>query len=316
MARPELSLLDRLSHSIWLRAAISRYLEEIRIGATTPKHPVPSTGRLWAWFEREMIGSIEPSDMLNPRAGQLIAGVANDGNDPRRLKRLIPCEQASDHGRYEEYKIVYRKPSGRPSPDQKSDRIETAYYEVPLDLVEVIEERLPGSSSWESAFLWTLVKPDLLPLETIRRRIAQLLGELKYCRPWPEERQLHASASDDDAMAPELREETYRASLVPLTKDASAQSISLLGALCAESHLSEDEALLKIHCDAFEEAAMNFFTAPLLEEAKRAFAELVARPILTGYWEEPDLPVASDIARPLVSLADWELQIGHKLIVL
>ena len=319
MARPELSHLDRLSHSIWLRAALTRYLEEIRTGAATPRQPVPTTGKLWAWFEREVIGSIDPTDLLSAHAGQLVAGVANEGNDPRRAKRLVPYEQVHDHGRYQGCKIVRRKPSGRPSRDQQGERAEISYYEIPLDLVDAVEELLPGSTSWESAFLWTLVEPDLLPIETIRRHISQLLHKLMLCRPSVEERRRLLAGEDYESTHPvaaEAQAELYRASLLLLTKNVSAQSMSLLCALCAESFLAEDDLLLDLHRDAFVEAIKNFFVGPVLAEAKRAFCELIGRPILTGYWKEPDLPLPSDLSRPLVSLADWESQTGRSWVVL
>ena len=298
---------------------MARYLAEIQDGTIRPREPVPASGKLWAWFAREVIGPIDPADPFNARVGQAIVGIANEGNDPRSLKRLIPIDQVHLPDHYKQCNVVVRRQSGKLANDHEGARAQIRYYEVPINLVAAVEALLPGSAAWETAFLWTLAGPKVLSLEVIRRHIAHLIQILDLCRPSVPERRQYLSPEAFDAFSSASlseRKERYRVSLRPLSESVSAHSMSLLAALCVESFLAENEILLDIHRQALVEAMRSFFSNQIMKDARDTFIKLVGLKILDAYWDEPDLPVRSMLSAPLVPMGDWQSQTGHSWIYL
>ena len=264
-------------------------------------------------FAYELFGDVYPDDPSATKMARNLLGVASLGNDPRKQKRYVPVSDVLNKEAYADYKIVARRPSGpNPKGENKSQKT-VAHYEVPIDLIELIEEKVPGSASWESAFFWDLIDFDkFLSLGVIQRAIADLLHTLKLVRPSAAERRRYIPPAIGERFGLRSIEEEkkrYFEALVPLTRLGCGHSVSLLAALCAESDLTGDYSLLDVHGRALSLAIDNFRSHELMQEMEVALI-IPSNRIVSGYRGYFDLPPYSLLSAPLMSLEDWEKHTG------
>lgn len=230
---------------------------------------------------------------------QGVLGVVNRGNDPRRLIRRIPVGELETL-LPEGGETVRRRVSGRAVAGEGSDAA-MPYLQIPTDLVEAGEKLCPGSSHWENAYLWMLSYPVQPKLDDVRAAISYLKYRLRLCTLPP-----NVSASHDDVwpFADSGLVDRYAASLRPLALSASADSLSLLGALVAESHITRQDTLLELHLEYFRQGVETLLAHPLMSDIAKTFREWVADPILDTHWELPEDYHASSLSSPLISMRE------------
>jgi hypothetical protein len=314
MARPSTLPIMRLSHRLWIRAALISYLTAVSRRDVSAKSPPPEGKAVWEWLAHELLGDMDPDGLLAKNMARNLQGIADDGNDPRLQKPYIRVEDVKKHSTYEGCAIVKRRPFGPTPKGETKEEATSDYYEVPIDVVALVEHRLPGTADWASAFVWDLVaSEDHLSLEAIREAIGRLLHILKLVRPSLAQRRHCLPAEDYDRfrrVGSEEQKRRYRAALQPITQLGCAHSISLLAALCAESYLADNETLFEIHRDAAASAMENLLSHDLMKEVRHDFMNLVGLRFLDGYTRELNLPEASSLSAPLMHVEDWNAQTG------
>src|SRR3546814_539419 len=185
---------------------------------------------------------------------QGILGVVRHGNDPRGLWRWIPLGDYSE-ATPKKPPTVHRKAPGPASKGEtKSDKREES-VKIKIDLIEAGEALCPGSSRWESAYLWALCNSTLPRLEELRVAIAYLKHRLRLCSPSLDEYRPYVPAQkfeERSRLTLQQQIDRYAASLAPLASQPSADSLSLLSALVrSEEHTSELQSLMRISYAVF-----------------------------------------------------------------
>lgn len=313
MARPDTPPVVRLSRQVWIRAALIQYVAAVQHGDIASRAPVPEGAPIWTWFALELFGDDFPEDFAESMTRNLL-GIAKLGNDPRKQTRYVPLEEATGHPAFMHYKKVELRTRG-PSPKRgaKSNR-ETAHYEIPIDLVAMIDEKLPGTAAWETAFLWDLAnRQQLLSIETLRLAINDHLRILNLVRPSMAQRRHFLTEEEFDRFRKvgfDEQKRRYAQALLPLTECICPHAISLLAALCAESYLADNDTLFELHRDAMEVAIRNLLAHDFMKDVAHDFVAQVAVNILDGYGREFDLPQPSSLSAPLIPMEDWERQTG------
>lgn len=258
----------------------------------------------WAKLQRKLL---EPygEEVIVGRL-QAILGVVHRGNDPRRLIRRIKEEELA--GRVPVgANQVRRKASGPKAPDHEREK--NKYFEIPVDLVDAGEKLLPESADWESAYLWTLAYPVLPRLEELRATIAVLKRRMNLLSPSLDQYRAHVSDKSFEALellSHHERVARYAESLAPLANSPTATSLSLLAALVAESFITDQEVLLDLHRDAFNQGVNNLLADPLMADIAQEFRDWIAITILTTAWEFPAIYHVSSLTEPFVDLDEWE----------
>lgn len=314
MARSSILPIKRLCHQIWIRAALIRYITAVERGDVSPRNPIPGRKGTWEWFSVELFGDEYPDDRFEENTARNLLSVANDGSDPRTHKRYIRINKFTPHHLYVGCPTVKRKPGG-PTPKKESTQpVPVDHYVVEIDLVKKLEDRLPGSALWESAFLWELANPQqLLSVETLRLAINDHLRVLNLVRPSIAQRRHFLTEEEFDRFRKvgfDEQKRRYAKALLPLTECICPRAISLLAALCAESYLADNDTLFELHRDAMEVAIRNLLAHDLMKDVAHDFVAQVAVNILDGYGREFDLPQPSSLSAPLMPMEDWERQTG------
>ena len=202
---------------------------------------------------------------------------------------------------------VIRKASGRTPPD--GPREKHAYWEIPIDLVAAAEKLLPGSSDWETAYLWRLAYPVLPRLEELRSAIAELKHEIGLVSPSLDQYQHHLQSDEFEAISSLSHQEQvkrYAASMELLNATPTANSLSLLAALVAESFITDQEVLLELHRDAFHQGIKKLLADQLMDDIAKEFEREVAFPILTAMWQFPATYHISSLFEPFIQSEKWE----------
>jgi len=285
---------------VWVRALRT----EIKFGSS------PDRGRrgatTWAALERELLrfhGEVATQGRL-----QAIRGVVKNGNDPRRLVRRIACDQMEGTPPLIA-EMVSRKPSGRASIGEKGTG-ESKYWQIPVDLVEAGEALCPGSSRWENAALWELATPVLPSLEQIRSTVAELMYRMDLHTPSLDDYRELLPQKKFAAVSSLTRAQVikrYAISLQLIAKHPSADALSLLALLVADSFLSDEQSLLELHCAAFHRAVEQFLSNPLMADIQDEFRSWISVPILTTQWVESGKEFHTpSITEPFVTLDMWD----------
>jgi len=304
--------ITRLRRRVWIHLVLVRFKREVDAGNIPARVlPPPTDDKLWDWLASELLGDAIPNYAGDEQASKGVRGVADKGNNPRALSRLVEKEEASA-SQYGE--VVERR---RPGPvekggENKGGKIE--YYKIPIDLVAVVEQILPGSAAWETAVFWQFATDDLPDLESLRRTIRGLIGSLDLCRPSLDERQQYFSDETVQALRSLSLEEKirrYRDSLAPLVEDLSACSLSLLSALTLESFIADNKSLFDIHRNATWNAIQKLLTPDLMKNVRVDFRQ-VSTSILSPHWGST-LQWPTSIDAPLMPVKDWEEVSGMKL---
>ena len=288
MARPAHDELTRLKHKLWVRA--------LRIAWAEANPQISST---WGELEKLLLKEcgVDPSDQGR---AQGIYGVVNKGADPRKLIRRIRIDELKT-GLPEGAKVVSRNISGHPGSDEGDDR-QADYWELNIDLVDAGEKLCPGSSSWMTASIWGLSYRILPDLWRIRINITLLMEVLRVATLSPcELRQRPPGDGLDVEQIPHEELATrYRRSLELINKNVSANNISLLACLVAESYILEQEDLLEMHVESFSSVVKDLLSNPLMDDISHDFMRLVWSTIVTQDWEAVMYTHKSSISRPFV----------------
>ena len=248
-----------------------------------------------------------PEDALLPG----LWGVASKGNNPQKVIRRIP-ESDSDKAAWEKLKSTFetveRQPSGR-SPNVGEKEKSVKYVEIPIDLIKCAVLLYKDFPAWEQAYFWRLADAELPRLEELRLTISQLLNQLNFCTPSPEERAAYLPAGKVNALD-ELSErewsDRYATSLEPVIAMTTPASLSLLAALATESFITDNDVLLHIHRDAFWRSARHLLADPALVDIREEFETLVMMRILLGNWTFPAAFHVSSVRAPLMPMDVWK----------
>lgn len=296
MARPREDLLVRLSRKVWIRALRTSVAESAaRDGNLRPES--------WNELGRQLLSVSSHPDYAGLRF-QALHGVISNGNNPRLIIRRIPLDELK--GPVPEGScVVERLPSGRAADENRAK----SYLEIPVDLVECGDKVCPESAKWETAYLWRLAMPQLPRLEELRVSISRLKRRLGFCTPSLDEYRSHISPQEFSKLAKLSHSRVtarYRASLEPLIVAKSADAISLLAALVAESFIIDHELEMNLHRDAFFQAVRNLLSDPYMSDIYEEFQELIAARILIMSWEQPTAYHVSSINSPFISMDRWK----------
>ena len=202
---------------------------------------------------------------------------------------------------------MVRKASGKSPPD--GPREKHLYWEIPVDLVAAADKLRPGSSDWENAYLWRLALPVLPRLEDLRSAIANLKREIGLVSPSLDEYRYHLPSDEFEAIAHRSHQEQvarYVSAMEPLTSCPTANALSLLGALVAESYITDQDMLLNLHRDAFYRGIKNLLADSLMTDIAEEFEREVAFTILTAMWQFPAIYHVSSLNEPFLSSKAWE----------
>ena len=290
--------IERLRWQVWIRRLRIEMHRDLLVqgdarGITT-----------WAKMQRKLLSQYDQDATIGRLQG--ILGVVHRGNDPRRLMRRIredDLKERAPEGATE----VHRWPSGPKAPDHEKKK--HRYFEIRTDLVAAGEKLCPGSADWENAYLWTLAYPVLPRLEELRATIAVLKRRMNLLSPSLDEYQYHMSRKKFEAhehLSDHERVALYAASLAPLVNSPTANSLSLLAALVAESFIADQEVLLNLHRDAFKQGVDNLLADLLMEDIVQEFMNWIAATILATAWELPAIYHVSSLTEPFVDLDAWE----------
>lgn len=298
MSRRQHFPLKRLARKVWIRALRLDLHQSLQAqgasrGITT-----------WSGLERKLLAAHDEAAIAGRLQG--ILGVVHHGNDPRRLVRRVRDDDLAGHIPAGGRRVV-RKASGRGPPD--GPREKHVYWEIPVDLVAAGEALCPGSSDWENAYLWRLALPILPQLEDLRSAITELKREIGLVSPSLDEYRHHLASDEFEAIAHRPHDEQvkrYVAAMKPLTSCPTANGLSLLGALVAESYITDQDLLLNLHRDAFYRGTKNLLADSLMADIAEEFEREVAGTILAGMWQFPATYHVSSLAEPFVSLKVWE----------
>jgi hypothetical protein len=258
----------------------------------------------WAKLQRKLLEQYGEDATIGRLQG--ILGVVHRGNDPHRLMRRIEKDELGDRVP-SGANLVRRRASGPNAPDH--ERAKHQYLEVRTDLVNAGEKLCPGSADWENACLWTLTYPVLPRLEELRETIAVLKRRMDLLSPSLDEFRSHVSARRFRAVRELSHREhvvRYADSLAPLAHHPTANSLSLLAALVAESFITDNDVLLDLHRDAFNLGVSNLLAHPLMADIAREFQDWVTEPILTTAWQLPAFYHVSSLTEPFMHMDAWE----------
>lgn len=236
---------------------------------------------------------------------QALHGVISNGNDPRRIIRRIPLNELEESVP-EGSCVVGRRASGRTSADEGQA---ISYLEIPVDLVECGEKICPGSANWETAYLWRMAMPQLPRLEELRVSISRLKRRLGLYTPSLGEYQPYISPlefSELEKLSHSRVKARYRDSLKPLIMAKSADAMSLLAALVAESFIIDHELLINLHRDAFSQAVRHLLADTHMADIEKDFQELITARVLMMSWEQPATYHVSSINSPFISMDCWK----------
>ncbi len=301
MARPKDSPLQRLSRRVWIRALRTSFDEKLA-------EPIESDENNWTEFSQQLLAFSDHPKYAAFRFQGLL-GVVNEGNDPRLIIRRIP-ELETDGIVPDGISIVNRLPPGPTNKDPKADAEQPiSYLEFPVDLVECGEKMCPESGHWEVAYLWRLAMPQLPRLEELRMHISRLKTRLGIYSPSIDEYRSYLSTeqfSEREYLSEAQNESRYRQSLEPLIAAKSANAMSLLAALVAESFMTDQEHMLNIHRDAFNMASKDLLANEHFEDIKQDFYKMVTARILTMGWQMPMAYHVSSINSPFITIDSWK----------
>lgn len=258
----------------------------------------------WAKLQRKLLEHYQKEATIGRLQG--ILGVVHRGNDPHRLMRRIQEDELRDRVPAGA-NLVRRKASGPNAPDH--ERAMHQYFEIRTDLVTAGEKLCPGSADWENAYLWTLTYPVLPRLEELRETIAVLKRRMDLLSPSLDEFRSHVPARTFRAVRQLSHHEhvvRYADSLAPLARHPTANSLSLLAALVAESFITDNDVLLDLHQDAFNLGVINLLAHPLMADIAREFQDWVTETILTTRWQLPEIYHASSLTEPIMHIDEWE----------
>ena len=289
--------IERLRRKVWIRAL---RIEFHRILLARGGRGITT----WAGLERKLLEAYDSAAMIGRLQG--ILGVVHRGNDPRRLVRRIREDDLGEHvpaGAKQKARMA----SGRKPPD--GAREEYSYWEIPIDLVDAGEKQCPGSSQWEDAYLWALAYPVLPRLEELRATISDIKLRMDILSPSLDQYRSHLPDVEFEVLAQLSHQEQvdrYEASLAPLANTPTANSLSLLAALVAESFITDQDVLLELHRHAFNQGVEKLLTDPLMEDIAQEFHDWVALTVLTTAWRLPATYHVSALSEPFVPLESWE----------
>lgn len=298
MVRPKEDPLIRLSRRIWIRALRTSADEK----AAKPLEPEENT---WKSFGVQLL-KLSSHPQYAELPFQALLGVVDNGNDPRLLVRRIPLDETrgvepKDEG------VVERKPSRR-DPTADPDEVKK-YLEIPVDLIKCGKDLCPGSEHWENAYLWRMAMPQLPRLEVLRVVISQLTNRLGMHSPSVDEYRPYLSTEEFSELK-ELSEaeieSRYRLSLEPFIAAKSADAMSLLAALVAESFITDDELMMDIHRDAFKQASERLLADEYFKDVEEDFYNMVTARILVMNWQMPAAYHVTSITSPFITMARWE----------
>lgn len=290
--------IERLRWKVWIRRL------RIEVHRALVVQGDASGVTTWAKLQRKLLAQYDQDATVGRLQG--ILGVVHSGNDPRRLMRRIKEDELRGRvpvGANE----VRRKASGPNAPDH--ERKKHKYFEIRTDLVAAGEKLCPGSADWENAYLWTLAYPALPRLEELRATIALLKRRMNLVSPSLDQFRSHVSHQRFTAVRQLSHREhvvRYAKSLAPLASHPTANSLSLLAALVAESFITDHDVLLDLHRDAFNQSVINLLADPLMVDIAREFRDWIAATILTTAWELPAIYHVSSLTEPFVDADAWE----------
>lgn len=290
--------IDRLRRKVWIRAL------RIEIHRSLLAQGVHGGIAMWADLERRLLKTYNGATVGGRLQG--ILGVVRYGNDPRRIMRRIRDDDLE--GKIPTgAKQVRRTASGRKPPDGR--RKKHLYWEVPIDLVAAGENLCPWSSKWEWAYLWTLTYPQLPRLEDIRSTITELKHNVGLVSPTVDMYRGYLSDDEFNAISrrsPQEQEGHYVDSMNSLVTNPTADSLSLLAALVAESYITDQHQLLNLHRDAFFEGVNNLLANPHMADIAKEFMNGAANTILGTKWRFPGTYHVSSLSEPFITLEKWE----------
>lgn len=290
--------IARIRWKVWIRRLRIELYEVVR--AQGDSRGVST----WAKLQRALLAEYDQDATIGRLQG--ILGVVHRGNDPRRLLRRIKEDELKGRvpvGASE----VRRKASGPIAPDQKRDRHK--YFEIRTNLVAAGEKLCPGSADWENAYLWILAYPVLPRLEELRATIAVIKRRMNLLSPSLDQYRSHVSQDHFNALSrlsDQERRARYVESLAPLANNPTANSLSLLAALVAESFITDHEVLLDLHRDAFRLGVDNLLADPLMADITQEFEDWIAATILTTAWQLPAVYHVSSLTEPFMPIDAWE----------
>jgi len=232
-------------------------------------------------------------DGMAPGHLQGLMAVVREGTDPRRLMRRFERSELTSEAlaaveALPGAQLVERRRSGQAS-RKLADR-PIVYLEVHVDLVERGEAIAPGSSGWLHAPLWGLARSTLPRLEELRVGLVLLKQRLGLCNPSPAELAPYLDVSAQARFASLTlaeRHAAYRESRIPLARELTPDTISLLAGLVAETFTTDQEYLHEIHCEAFADAMKRMLRPQILSAVGKEFEMLVGARILLVTWELP-----------------------------
>lgn len=290
--------IDRLRRKVWIRAL------RIEMHRSLLAQGVHGGIATWADLERRLLKAYNGATVGGRLQG--ILGVVRYGNDPRRIMRRIRDDDL-------EGKIptgarhVTRTASGRRPPDGRREK--HLYWEVPIDLVAAGEKLCPWSSKWEWAYLWALTYPQLPRLEDIRSMIAKLKRDVGLVSPTIDMYRGYLPDDEFNAISrrsPQEQEKHYVESMNSLVTNPTADSLSLLAALVAESYITDQYQLLNLHRNAFFQGVSNLLADSHMEDIAKEFMNEAANSILGTKWEFPGTYHVSSLSEPFIPLEKWE----------
>ncbi len=310
MARPKDEPILRLSRRIWIRALRRGIIERAakqRIESAAKQETLDNIS--WAELGRQLLRFSEYPQFADFHFKGLY-GVVNDGNDPHLIVRRIDMLEISGTISVG-LKVETRLTS---SPKAVDAGKAVRYIQFPVDLVECGEELLPKSGYWETAYLWRLAMPHLPRLEELRMLISRLTTRLGMCSPSVDEYQPYLSTeqfSELEYLSEAQKESRYRQSLEPLIAAKSADAMSLLAALVAESFVTDQELMMYIHRDAFRQASERLLSDEHFKDLQYDFHNLVTARILEMKWQMPAAYHISSISSPYITMDSWKKITGH-----
>ncbi len=296
MVRPKHEPLIRLSRRIWIRALIRD------VDKRAMEH-CSSADISWAELGRRLL-RVSQYPLYVDLLFKGILGVVNEGNNPRRIVRRIDVDD-TDGSVPEGLSVVMRQPSGPAANDARPTR----YIELPVDLVECGKDLCPGSEQWETAYLWRVAEPRLPSLEELRMVISRLTIRLGMHTPSFDEYRPYLSIEEFSELEelPEAEVESrYRHSLEPFIAAQSADAMSLLAALVAESFMTDQELMMNIHRDAFKQASELLLADKYFKDVEEDFSNLVTARILVMNWQMPAACHISSINSPFITMNRWK----------
>lgn len=300
--------LERLSWQVWIRAVQSEHARAsgVRLVTTGSGRPQPSSD--WLSLAQKLQDALPHGGSL-PQGAALpgLMGVVREGNDPRQVVRRIPREDFAG-SLPEGLSSKPRTPSGRATGrDASEGKID--YVQVPLDLWVAAKAIFPAMSSWATAYLWILARPEIPSLEELHMAFALLMRELDVYNPAQEEYRPFLRDKDYDQLArlPErARVQRYADSLALLARMQAPAALSLLGVLVAESFLTDQDLLLDLHRDAFSDCAERLLADPWMADIRDKFERLVSARVLACTWSLPSMRRSASIRAPFVTMDAWK----------